>query len=195
MKNFKTYLAESKKQYDFRVKIAGTFTTEQETALKTLLDKFAVSTFKKSGTTPIQAVPLDFPQVKNCEVHIFETVLDYPTTSQELTAYLTDSLGIHPQNLVVRNPGEPSEQYQIPTEKRVGSLLTDNEYKEAPNANFEEYYGDTYNSGFVKELNQILKLQRKERGEEIPTESVATYNTDTAAGSQSVLKQATDPRK
>ena len=47
-------------------------------------------------------------------------------------------------------------------------MLTDSEYKESPNANFDDFYGDTYNTGFVKELNDILKLQRKERGEEIP---------------------------
>jgi hypothetical protein len=196
MKTFKTYLSESKRQYDFKVKVAGEFTTEQESSLKSLLDRYALSGFKKSATTPIQALPLDFPQVKNCEVSIYEVTLDYPTTPQELTEYLSTSLGVNKQNLVVRNPNEPSEEYQTPKEPREGALLDDPDYKEAGSPQFEDYYGDKYNSGFVKELNDILKLQRKARGEEIPTEGAAKFNTDTEVKQESLLKfQAQDLRK
>lgn len=181
MKSFTEYLTESKKQYDFRIKIAGEMSTEKEDTMKRLLGRFTnentLTGFKKSKT-PIQAVPLDFPQVKNCEVNIYEVTLDFPTTQFELTEYLAAELGIGKQNLVVRRPGEPSEEYQTPAEEREGALLLDPDYKEAANAQFEDYYGDKYNTGFVKELNDILKLQRKERGEEIPTEGAAKYNTD-----------------
>ena len=183
MKSFKEHLTESKKKYDFRIKIAGEMTTEQEDTMKSLLSRFttgnALAGFKKSKT-PIQALPLDFPQIKNCEVNIYEVVLDYPTTQFELTEYLSSGLGVGKQHLVVRSPMEPTEEYQNIEPKREGALLTDPDYKEAPNAQMEDYYGDKYNSGFVKELNDILKLQRKERGEEIPTESPAKFNTDAA---------------
>jgi hypothetical protein len=195
MKNFKEYLSESKKKYDFRVKVAGDFTTEQESTLKTMLEKFAISGFKKTATTPIQALPLDFPQVKNCEVSIYEVTLDYPTTQFELTEYLTAGLGVNKQHLVVRSPFEATEDYQEPSEPREGALLDDPDYKEAGSPQFEDYYGDKYNTGFVKELNDILKLQRKARGEVIPTTEAAKFNVDSPAGTQSVLKQATDPRK
>lgn len=196
MKTFTEYLTESKKQYDFRVKIAGEFTAEQETKLKSLLEKFTVSSFKKSGKTPIQQLPLDFPQVKNCEVNIFEVVLDYPTTPQELTEYISTEMCVNKQNLVVRRPGEPGEEYQsADTNKREGALLDDPNYKEGGSPKFEDYYGDKYNTGFVKELNDILKLERKARGEQIPTEGAAKYNTDSPANSKSTLKIAPDPRK
>ena len=190
MKSFKEHLTESKKKYDFRIKIAGEMTTEQEDNMKRLLGRFTVdntlSGFKKSKT-PIQALPLDFPQVKNCEVNIYEVVLDYPTTQFELTEYLAAELGVNKQHLVVRSPNEPTEEYQNVQPKREGALLTDPDYKESPNAKMEDYYGDKYNSGFVKELNDILKLQRKERGEEIPTESPAKFNTDAAPGNISPI--------
>lgn len=194
-KTFKEYLAEGQRQYDFRVKIAGEVTPEQEAKLKCLLEKFVVSNFKKVAKTPIQALPLDFPQVKNCEVNIYEVTLDYPTTTQELTEYVGSELGLSRQNLVIRRPQEPGEEYQTPVEPREGALLNDSEYKEAGNANFEDYYGDKYNSGFVKELNDILKLQRKARGEQIPAESVAKFNTDSPANTTGVLKQAPEIRK
>lgn len=194
-KTFKQILSESKKQYDFRVKVAGEFTTEQESVMKALLDKYTLSSFKKTAKTPIQSLPLDFPQVKNCEVSIYEVTLDYPTTQQELTEYLSAELKVNKQNLVVRRPGEPSEEYQSPTEPRKEALLNDPDYKEAGNPKFEDFYGDKYNSGFVKELNDILKLQRKERNEQIPSAEPAKFNTDTDASTHSVLKLAEDPRK
>lgn len=197
MKNFKEYLQESalQKKYDFRVKVAGDFSKEQETKLKSMLERFQVNAFKKVGTTPIQALPLDFPQVKNCEVNIYEVSVDYPTTQQELTEYLSTGLEVSKQRLVVRRPGEPSEQYQEVTEKRDGALLDDSEYKESPNANFEDFYGTKYNSGFVKELNDLLKLERKARGEVIPTEGAAKFNTDSPENSKSVLQAAPEVRK
>jgi hypothetical protein len=190
MKSFKEHLSESKKQYDFRIKIAGDMSAEKEDTMKRLLGRFTnennLTGFKKSKT-PIQALPLDFPQVKNCEVNIYEVILDFPTTQHELTEYLAAELGIGKQHLVVRSPFEPTEEYQVPVEKREGALLLDPDYKEAGSPQFENYYGDKYNTGFVKELNDILKLQRKARGEEIPTEGAAKYNTDAEPGNTSLF--------
>jgi hypothetical protein len=198
MKNFTEYLTESVKQYPFRVKIAGTVTAEKEEAMKGLLGRYTVSEKLekvKKSTTPVQALPLDFPQVRNCEVNIYEFTLDYPTTQQELTEYLSQGLEVSKQNLVVRRPDEPYEEYQHDEPKREGALLNDPDYKEAGNPKFENYYGDKYNSGFVKELNDLLKLERKARGEQIPTEGAAKFNTDTPANTTSDLAQAPDPRK
>lgn len=199
MKSFKEHLTESKKQYDFRIKIAGDFTTEQESTLKKALDRYQVSSWKKSGKTPIQELPLDFPQVRNCEVNIYEVTFDYPTTQFELTEYIASNCGINKSHLAVRRPGEPSEEYQhVEDNKREGALLTDPDYKEAGSPKFEDYYGDKYNSGFVKELNDLLKLQRKERGEEIPNAGGGEFKLETAikdTNAKSILKQAQDPRK
>jgi hypothetical protein len=190
MTPFKKYLSEGKKQYDFRVKIAGEVSKDSEVKLEALLSKFKVASFKKLASTPVQQFPLDFPKLKNSEVNIYEVTLDYPTTQFELTEYIASNLSIAKENLAVRRPGEPSEQYQEVVEKREGALLDDPTYKEAPNAKFEDFYGDKYNSGFVKELNDILKLQRKERGEVIPSETDAKYNTDSAQNNASPIKQS-----
>jgi hypothetical protein len=202
MKSFTEYLQESAKKYDFRVKIAGDISEDMGTKLESALNKWKVSSFKKVGTTPVQEFPLDFPKLKNEEVSIYTVTLDYPTTQQELTEYLASNLSIAKENFVVRRPGEPSEEYQQQVEKRTEALLTDSEYKEAPNANWNEFYGDAYNVEFVKELNDVLKLQRKERGEVIPestkdeviknpgktTNEIPQYN-------KAPVLQAYDPRK
>lgn len=195
MKQFKEYLKESARQWEFRVKIAGDFDKTAEKTLESLLNKWKVSGFKKKGTTPVQQFPLDFPKLKNEQVTIYEVSIEYPVTSHELTEYLVNNLKLAREYLVVRKPGEPLEEYQEPKETRDEALLNDPNYKEAPNSG-ESYYGDEYNSKFLKELNDVLKLQRKERGETIPSDTAAKFNTDSAEGTKSVFnKVAEDPRK
>ncbi len=168
MRHLKEYLIESAKKYDFRIKIAGEVSSAQEDLMKTLLEKYKINTFKKVGKTPIQQLPLDFPKVNHAEVNIFEVVLDYPSTPQELTEYISAKLSIPHENLVVRRQFEPTEEYQQPVEQRKEALLTDPDYKEAKNHKFEDYYGDNYNAKFVKELVGQLQDQRRQRGEKIP---------------------------
>ena len=190
IKSFKDYLYESKKSYPFKVKIAGDFTVEQESILKTLLAKYQIVEFKKSAKTPVQAFPLDFPRLNNTEVNIWEVTLDYPVTSHELMSYLGNGLRINEQRIVVRNPLEPSEEYQQPPKTYNGPLLTDPNYKESPNADFNEYYGDKYNASFVKALNDDLKEKRKARGEVIPTESAAKTTNDLPQGNTSPIARS-----
>ena len=168
MKSFKDYLTESKRTYDFKVKIAGGFAPEQEAMMKNLLDKYKVVEFKKSATTPVQALPLDFPRLTNTEVNIYEVSLDYPVASHELASYLGNGLKVNEQSIVVRKPGEPSEQYQEPGEPREGALLNDSTYAESPNVDSKNYYGTEYNLSLVKTLNDDLKAQHKARGQVIP---------------------------
>ena len=195
MKNFKEYLAESAKSWDFRIKIAGSVDATRTKMVETLLSKYMVSKFKKVGTTPIQDLPLDFPHIKNMEVTIFETTVTYPVTQEELRDYLANGLGVTKDAMVVRRPGEPYERYQETKEIRDGALLDDPNYKEAEKHNFDDYYGDKYNSGFVKELNEILKKQKKARGEKIPSEGTVHYNTQDTTNTKSPIQQAPKVRK
>jgi hypothetical protein len=196
MRSFKEYLTESKKTYDFKVKIAGEVSADNEELLKGLLEKFQVSSFKKAGKTPIQTLPLDFPKIKHAEVNIYEVSLDYPTTHWELHEYIANNMRIGQDQIVVRSPLEPTEEYQIPVIKREGALLNDPDYKESPKVDSKEFYGTEYNMSFVKTLNDTIKAQRKEQAQEIPTEAKVKYNTDSAENNQSPIKSTDyDPRK
>lgn len=162
-KTFKDYIYESNKQYDFRIKIAGDITPDVNKNMQALLERFGCSYFKKISETPIQDLPLDFPKLKNVNVHVFEVILNYPTTQWELHEYLAKNLGIIKNAMVVRRNGEPLEQYQHQDLSHDEPLLTDPTYKEAPNANFKDYYGDDFNANLIKELSKIVEKQRKER--------------------------------
>ena len=171
MRTFTEYLTESIKQYPFKIKFLGEITSSQETQVKAALEKYQVASFKKLGTTPVQSLPLDFPNSKNTEVTIYEVTLDYPVTGFELRGYLCGALAMREDMLVVRRHGEPSEEYQEPNEPRTGALLNDPLYKESPKVDSNDYYGDTYNANLLKSLNDTLTTQRKEREKEIPTAS------------------------
>lgn len=195
MKTLKEYIMLRKKTYPFKVKVAGEMTTEQEDTLKALLSKYQVLEFNKTGRTPVQALPLDFPRIQNAEVNIYEVVLDYPVTSHELINYIGNGLRINEQRIVVRNPNEPSEAYQEQAATYEGALLNDSEHKEAPNAEFSDYYGDKYNASFVKALSDDLKAQQKARGE-IRAEEKGQTTNDLPQGTRSPINQSQyDPRK
>jgi hypothetical protein len=89
------------------------------------------------------------------------------------------------QWIVVRRPGEPSEQYQEPGEKREGALLNDAEYKESPNVDGNDYYGDKYNASLIKTLNDDLKAQHKARGQVIPNGDDGKTTNEVAQNNQS----------
>jgi hypothetical protein len=196
MRSFKEHLTESKRTFDFKVKIAGDVSADSEKTLEALLQKFQVASFKKTGKTPIQSVPLDFPLIKHAEVNIYEVSLDYPTTQWELHEYLSTNLRIGRDQIVVRNPFEPTEEYQAPKAAHEGTLLQDPDFKEAPSVDSKKYYGTEYNLSFVKALNDTIKAQRKEQGQQIPEEKAVQYNTDSKENTTSPVQQSDyDPRK
>lgn len=165
MKNFKEYLAESKKVYGFKVKVAGEIPENFEAELKERLEKCKVCTFEKMTTTPVQKVPLDFPNLTNKEVTVYNVVLEYPITSPEIVSEIK-SLGMNEECFRVRGSEEPSEvdQLSLDNEPSKEALLTDNQYKEAESVKHKDYFGDEFNKGFLKDLQKTAKEKAKESG-------------------------------
>ena len=152
MKSFREILIESKKTYDFKIKVCGDMETGADKMMQTALEKYKVENFKKLSKSIVQEHPLDFPEKKNEAVTVFETSLAYPTNAEGLRDYLTNYLGINPSNLKVKNPGDPTEEYQEPKTGEYETRLTDAEYKDAPKIKGEEHYGDAYNMSMLKAL-------------------------------------------
>ena len=126
MGDFKKYLAEAVKQYDFIIKIAGDLEEGFENKLEMALQKFEVANLSAGKKTPIQSVPLDFPQLTNETVTVFDTTVNYPTTQEVLKNYLSSFLNVSMNNIRVRKPGEPYEEYQTqPEDTTYESKLQD----------------------------------------------------------------------
>jgi hypothetical protein len=163
MKSFKEYLTESKKTYEFRVKIVGDLEGGVDSTMKTALEKFGVDSFAKAGKSVVQEHPLDFPQLKNEAVNLYDTTLNYPINAEGLRDYLCDYLDINHTHLKVRKPGEPTEEYQEPKQGEYETKLTDAEYKDAPKLKGEEHYGDKYNMSMLKALMDEDKGPKEDR--------------------------------
>ena len=172
MSTFKEYLTESAKSYDYKIKIAGDYADKNfATKMETALSKFEVSKMSAGKKTPIQSLPLDFPALKNESVTIYDVTTTYPASVREMKEYIADYMRISPACVVVRKPGEPSEEYQeqiaMAGKSEYQNKLHDIEYKDAPKINAEDFHSAKANMSLLKEL---LKDRKNRENTDHPKE-------------------------
>jgi hypothetical protein len=154
MSTFTQYLAESTKSYDYKIKIVGASKDIDKNALETALQKFDLANMSAGKTTPIMTQPLDFPALSNEQVTIFDVTTNYPTTAREMKEYLSDIMRIPATHIVVRKPGEPTEQYQadMQIKSEYRNKLHDIEYSDMAKINPEDFHSTNANMSLLKEL-------------------------------------------
>tara|TARA_B100001564_G_C20451997_1_gene583885 strand:- start:182 stop:793 length:612 start_codon:yes stop_codon:yes gene_type:complete len=169
MSTFQDYLTESTKSYDYRIKIAGEPKDIDKNALESALQKFDLASMSAGKSTPIMTLPLDFPRLSNEQVTIFDVTTNYPESPRVMHEYLSDLLRIPMTHIVVRKPGEPTEEYQqdmeVAKKSEYANKLHDIEYKDAPKVNADEHTGDKFNMSLLKEL-----LKDREVNKDAPKE-------------------------
>jgi hypothetical protein len=167
MKTFKEYLTESKKVYNFKVKVAGELPEKFQEGLTARLGRCGVMSVKKLTTTPIQESPLDFPELTNMEVTVFEVICEYPVTSPEISVEIKN-MGLDENCYRVRGANEPTEQEQVlAAVEPSGEALLDEIDLEKGNTKVKhkDYFGDEFNNGFLKDLSKTAKQQKKDSGQ------------------------------
>lgn len=164
MKSLKEYLLESKKVYSFKIKVAGDLPEKFQEQLKSAMARFEIVTLEHMRT-PVQEYPMDFPELTNKEINIFDLITEYPITAPEISNYVKD-LGLTEECFRVRGSGEPSEidQLSLDDEPLGVAVLSDPFYSESENAKHKDYFGDDFNKSFLKELSKIAKERIKELG-------------------------------
>ena len=192
MSTFKEYLTESAKSYDYKIKIAGDIDKNFATKMETALGKFEVSKMSAGKKTPIQSLPLDFPAIKNESVTIWDVTSNYPASVREMSEYIADYMRISPACVVVRKPGEPTEEYQEQianaTKSEYKNKLNDIEYKDAPKVNAEDFHSTKANMSLLKELLKDRELNKEETPKE--KENITTKEDEAA---MSPLSKSTNP--
>jgi|TARA_Y100000590_G_scaffold252448_1_gene283430 hypothetical protein len=192
MSTFTKYLTESAKSYDYKIKVAGDIDIKEFTnRMETALQKFEVSKCSAGKKTPIQSLPLDFPAISNESVTIWDVTTNYPASVREMKEYLADYMRISPACVVVRKPGEPTEEYQETIanagKSEYKNKLQDIEYTDAAKVNAEDFHSTKANMSLLKELlkdREVNKDQPKEKEN-------ATTKEDEAA--MSPLSKASNP--
>lgn len=100
MKSFATYLIESEKTYNYRIKFCGDPTQEQIRELKKKFDQFSPVKMGDARTTPIQALPTDFPNFRNEPVTMLDVSFRYPAIEPQIKQ-LGQLMGIDPNRIVM----------------------------------------------------------------------------------------------
>ena len=156
MSTFQHYLTESVKSYDYKIKVAGQIDKDFTSKMETALGKFEVAKMSAGKKTPIQTMPLDFPALSNEEVTIFEVTTNYPASPREMKEYLGAYLNVPQTHIVVRKPGEPTEEYQeqmqVAEKSEYKNKLQDIEMSDAPKVNAEDFHSTKANMSLLKEL-------------------------------------------
>lgn len=157
MKSFTEYLKESteEKKYAFKIKIAGDLPEHCEDVMETALQQYQVTKFTKGKSTPIQANLLEFPNVKNAAMTVFEVELDYPATSAVILELIANSTGVPRDAVRVRTPLEESNfELEHAEVKKDGKPLLAQDYEKSNN---QGLVGEKYMSTFLKDIAKASK--------------------------------------
>ena len=150
MKDFKQYLVEATQEYKFKVKLALPLEDSTTDMIERVLGKYDVVDITKPKTTPIQEHPMDFQNLRNAEVTMFEVTLNYPTTPATLHQDLVNLVGIPGSHLVVINSAHPEE---VAREEKVAE--DDKEYVSKLESDYESGEAPKeYKLGFIKEIEK-----------------------------------------
>lgn len=163
MKTYREYLTESKKSYEFKVKIAGEHDKTHCEGIKKALAQFKVESCSQGKSIPIQETQIDFPEKKNIGVTIFDVTLAYPATSPQIREMVANSLGLTPCCVKVRNLKEEEEENEINHQFDTVSKdpLLGSDY---PASNNQDLVGEKHKISFLKELNKTKHDMEQYKG-------------------------------
>ena len=184
MATFKDYLAESKKVYNFKVKVAGDCAPKAPEILKVSLSEFECSSVSKPKRTPITETPLDFPNQKFSHVNIFDISCNYPTTSQVMAAKIAEALKISNACVIVKSEFEELEQTNnLEGFKRIGSRSDSILDKPYEASNHQDLVGDKRLS-FLQELGKVKHTGEQVKGvnDQLLAKSVPTGSSPEKKG-------------
>lgn len=170
----KDYLTESfKKEYGYRIKIAGDCDSEHMSKLESCLQKYNLVSATPWRRSPIQENPMEFVRYKGIqctsEVCSSDIVLKYPVNERILEVWLAVNLGLDHGRVLCYGVKEPRRLEADMAEERVerdeDRYVTEEDaelaqesmdHYENENADLDvDLFGESYNTKFLAELEKI----------------------------------------
>jgi len=197
MKSFKEYLTESKKVYEFKVKLAGDYKKAGE-MIKSALSQYKVESCSAGKRLPIAETHSDFPHVTNTNVTMFDVCTAYPVTSQQVRALIAEKCRCSMDSVKVRSLAEDAEDtLNHSNDEKSGESLLNKDYEAASEG--QKLVGEKQKFNLLKELMKDKKTLEQYKGvndailaSKMPTESASEdapkINTKSPVGSVKVKK-------
>ncbi len=181
MKSLNEYLLESGQTYTYRIKIAGELDTTVYDKFKVALDRFDVESCSKPKTTPIQKDPVGFPGLENQEINIFDIVLNYPASIDQVRE-LARLIGIDLSLLVVIEKGFNDSMNKEMENVEDGTRLENPDYP----ADTQDH--KDANSAYADSYQEAAKEFANDGGADFDIAGKKTapakYNTDDKSGGE-----------
>lgn len=112
MKNFLEYLGSTQKTYEFKVKLANVDVSEHMDCIKTALAGYVVENISAPKHLPIMENSIDFPSLKNADVHVIEVALQYPVNAPQLRVIIAEAISASLSQVFVVPAGAPEELWR-----------------------------------------------------------------------------------
>lgn len=196
MKNFLSYLTESQKIYEFKIKFANQDPTENMDMLEAALDAYGLDSITKPKSLPIVENNLDFPNHKACETWIVEANLLYPVTSDQLRQIVAERTNIQAGNIVVTPKNAPEELWRNNEgelrEYKQGEAVLDKELEDNPEG---KEAGNKYANftGLFKELSEAKYEIEEGKDDDAPgktTNELPQGNASPVGSKQNTIPKA-----
>ncbi len=198
MKSFKEYLTESKKVYEFKIKIAGDCPKDCTARIKEALDEYKVQSCSSGKSAPIANKQPDFPKLENVGVTVFDVAVCYPTTSVQVREAVANKLKVASGNIRVRNMKEEEElELNHANDEKSGEALLSKDYDSKEEG--QSLVGEKHTMSLLKELGKTKKTLEQYKGvndellaksahKESSSADAPKINTKSPVGSKSVKK-------
>jgi hypothetical protein len=178
MKPFTSYLQESHRIYEFKVKIADSKCSSKD--ISAALSQFQCKSCSSGKSLPIAESHADFPDHRNVSVTIFDITTAYPATSLQVRAAISEMCNLPMSCVIVRNLKE-EEEIRINnahSEKSGKSLLNTTEIE---SESAQDKVGDKWTMTFLNELEKSKNTGEQYKGvnDELLAKSMPAQDKET----------------
>ena len=187
MKSLYEYVAETSKDYTYRIKVAGELTTEALTKFKEFLGKYELENCSTPKQTPISEQVIGFPGLKNEALNIFEVTINYPAGVDAIREEARLA-GINPARIIVISEDWDDSMQAEAERVEDTTLLEKEEYPE--NTKDQVELSEKY-SGSFKDIVKNAANTKFEIAGGKPAK--AKFNTDKDGNEESPMSKETRP--
>jgi hypothetical protein len=162
MKSFKEYLTESKKVYEFKVKIAGDHAKDAVAQIKAALAEFHVATVSSGRTTPISERQSDFPEHRNTQMTVYDITTNYPATALQIRDRIASGLAVTHNHIKISSLAEELEnELNHAFDKKSGNALVGTMQEPSDNS---DLVSEKHKYDLLKDLAKTPKTLTQYKG-------------------------------